>query len=344
MGEHAADTKHRRPTLPFVREQRRIQLKLGLRATGFLGRHRGTSAPLSPGGCSLASGGVPTPLPLPPTFARLHKLFCVLLVLGFPLVNNRAHFVCTSDPHPTPSSCAGCGFRPVYSSQQLREHAALACAVDYLPARWFCQPPPPPPPLKKPRHTWANNSEGKQACLVSPSVPQLKLPVSSLSARYFMFPPRQRTGWTRLLPSLVLAAGRPISNFLFFLYLLRLPPVSRRLCRESLEIPGSCKRTTTSGAAGESGRAASRVSETCAFAQNVQQREEGRTPVVGEARLVSASFGSGDELSAGSRNAMVSGTRTVVGDTTGGGGAQQARSRRQSDSLKEIRPSACIVA
>ena len=52
-----------------------------------------------------------------------------------------------------------------------------------------------------------------------------------------MLPPRQRTGCTRLWPSLVLAAGLPISNFLFLRNLERLPPVSRRLCRESLEIP-----------------------------------------------------------------------------------------------------------
>ena len=41
----------------------------------------------------------------------------------------------------------------------------------------------------------------------------------------------------RFLPILVLAIGRPSSNFRFFLMLLRLPPVCPRLWRESRQIP-----------------------------------------------------------------------------------------------------------
>merc|ERR1719277_508095 len=52
-----------------------------------------------------------------------------------------------------------------------------------------------------------------------------------------MLPPRQRTGRTRLAPSLHSAAGRPISNLRFFWWMLRRPPVLRCLWRESREIP-----------------------------------------------------------------------------------------------------------
>merc|ERR1740121_195455 len=69
------------------------------------------------------------------------------------------------------------------------------------------------------------------------SDPQAKLPASIRRPRYFMFPPRQRTGRTRLAPSLQRAAGRPISNLRFFWWMLRRPPVLRCLWRESREIP-----------------------------------------------------------------------------------------------------------
>merc|ERR1719284_1456052 len=69
------------------------------------------------------------------------------------------------------------------------------------------------------------------------SEPQAKLPASIRRARYFMLPPRQRTGRTRFEPSLQSAAGRPISNLRFFWWMFLRPPVLRCLWRESLEIP-----------------------------------------------------------------------------------------------------------
>lgn len=44
--------------------------------------------------------------------------------------------------------------------------------------------------------------------------------------------------------TLVLAAGRPSSNFLFFLILVLLPPVALRLWKLSLDIPTHCKQKT----------------------------------------------------------------------------------------------------
>ena len=72
---------------------------------------------------------------------------------------------------------------------------------------------------------------------VQTSEPQLKLPVSRRRARCFMLPPRQRTSRVRLGPILVIAIWRPISNFRFMWCLGFLPPVSRRLCCESREMP-----------------------------------------------------------------------------------------------------------
>lgn len=51
--------------------------------------------------------------------------------------------------------------------------------------------------------------------LVTDSLPHAKLPESRRRARYFRLPPRTRTVWIRLGPSLVLAGWRPSSNFLF---------------------------------------------------------------------------------------------------------------------------------
>ena len=51
--------------------------------------------------------------------------------------------------------------------------------------------------------------------LVVLSLAHAKLPVSSLSARYLRLPPRTRTEWTRLGPTLVFAGWRPSSNFRF---------------------------------------------------------------------------------------------------------------------------------
>merc|ERR1719318_45639 len=52
-----------------------------------------------------------------------------------------------------------------------------------------------------------------------------------------MLPPRHLTRCILFAPTLVLAAGRPSSNFLFFLSGFLLPPVFRRLCQLSREIP-----------------------------------------------------------------------------------------------------------
>ena len=48
------------------------------------------------------------------------------------------------------------------------------------------------------------------------SDPHENVPVSNLRARNFKLPPLPLTGLTLLGPSLVSAAGLPISNFLFF--------------------------------------------------------------------------------------------------------------------------------
>merc|ERR1719277_2196211 len=74
----------------------------------------------------------------------------------------------------------------------------------------------------------------KRTFLVQFSEPHEKLPASMRSARYFMLPPRQRTGRTRLEPILHSAAGRPISNLRFFWWMFLRPPVFRCLWRESL--------------------------------------------------------------------------------------------------------------
>merc|ERR1719424_76325 len=52
-----------------------------------------------------------------------------------------------------------------------------------------------------------------------------------------MLPPMQRTGLTFLGPILVMAAGRPSSNLRFLMWRFLRPPVKRRLCLESREIP-----------------------------------------------------------------------------------------------------------
>merc|ERR1719223_1975483 len=69
------------------------------------------------------------------------------------------------------------------------------------------------------------------------SEPHAKLPLSRRRARYFLFPPRQRTVLTRFSPNLQSATGLPISYLRFFWWMLRLPPVFRCLWRESREIP-----------------------------------------------------------------------------------------------------------
>merc|ERR1719473_1432849 len=69
------------------------------------------------------------------------------------------------------------------------------------------------------------------------SEPQEKLPESSRSARTFVLPPRQRTRRTRFWPIFVIAAGRASSNFRFFWWIGRLPPVARCLWRLSRVIP-----------------------------------------------------------------------------------------------------------
>ena len=51
-----------------------------------------------------------------------------------------------------------------------------------------------------------------------------------------LLPPRPLTRWIRLLPSLVIAAGRPASNFLFFLWIARRPPLGRRLYLDARQI------------------------------------------------------------------------------------------------------------
>lgn len=73
--------------------------------------------------------------------------------------------------------------------------------------------------------------------LATPSDPHEKLPVSKRSALYFLLPPRVLTVWIRCEPNLVFDAGLPNSNFLFLCGCGRLPPVARRLCQMSLEIP-----------------------------------------------------------------------------------------------------------
>merc|ERR1719382_2104129 len=77
------------------------------------------------------------------------------------------------------------------------------------------------------------------------SEPHAKLPLSRRRARYFMLPPRQRTGRTLLAPNLQSAAGRPISNLRFFWWMFLRPPVLRCLCRESREIPMAAGRART---------------------------------------------------------------------------------------------------
>merc|ERR1719506_3582456 len=76
-----------------------------------------------------------------------------------------------------------------------------------------------------------------RAFLVQFSEPHEKFPLSSLSARYFMLPPRPRTERTRFCPSFVMEDGRPISNLRFFWWIFMRPPVLRCLWRESREIP-----------------------------------------------------------------------------------------------------------
>lgn len=73
--------------------------------------------------------------------------------------------------------------------------------------------------------------------LVQCSEPQAKLPLSNRMARYLVLPPRTRTSWIRLAPSLVMAGCRPNSNFLFFRYCARRAPEADRLWRESRVIP-----------------------------------------------------------------------------------------------------------
>lgn len=91
-----------------------------------------------------------------------------------------------------------------------------------------------------------------RALRVMPSVAQEKLPVSSLIARCLRLPPRQRTRWMRLAPSLVMAAGRELRYFLFLLPRARLPPVWRRLCMPSRERPILPARTLDSRSAASS--------------------------------------------------------------------------------------------
>ena len=72
---------------------------------------------------------------------------------------------------------------------------------------------------------------------VTDSEPQAKLPASRRSARYLVCPPRTRTVWMRLAPSLVDADWRPSSYLRFLIVCGFLPPVARRLWRLSREIP-----------------------------------------------------------------------------------------------------------
>merc|ERR1719376_860362 len=67
--------------------------------------------------------------------------------------------------------------------------------------------------------------------LVCPSEPHAKLPESSLRALTFWLPPRVLTVRTRLGISLVLAAWRPNSYFLFLWGCFLLPPVALLLCQ-----------------------------------------------------------------------------------------------------------------
>jgi hypothetical protein len=86
----------------------------------------------------------------------------------------------------------------------------------------------------------------------TPSDAHEKLPLSNLRALNFLLPPLVRTKCIRFWPiyipgkyliefltivTFVLAGGRPISNFLFFLRGFFLPPVALRLCQLSLDIP-----------------------------------------------------------------------------------------------------------
>jgi hypothetical protein len=71
----------------------------------------------------------------------------------------------------------------------------------------------------------------------TPSDAHEKLPLSNLRALNFLLPPLVRTKCIRFWPIFVLAGGRPISNFLFFLRGFFLPPVALRLCQLSLDIP-----------------------------------------------------------------------------------------------------------
>merc|ERR1712159_449854 len=73
--------------------------------------------------------------------------------------------------------------------------------------------------------------------LVTPSDCHMKLPLLSLRALCLVLPPLDLTYLILLSASLVLAAGLPLSNFLFFLWMGIRPPVSLLLCLLSLEIP-----------------------------------------------------------------------------------------------------------
>jgi hypothetical protein len=87
------------------------------------------------------------------------------------------------------------------------------------------------------------------------------LPPSRRSARCFRFPPRQRTRWMRLTPSLVMAGWRPVSYFFFFWCGWRRPPVSRRLWRLSRVIAagGRGARAGRRAVAAARGRARARA-------------------------------------------------------------------------------------
>merc|ERR1719431_1087101 len=61
------------------------------------------------------------------------------------------------------------------------------------------------------------------------SDPQEKLPVSSLRALYFLFPPLTLRVWILWGASLVMAAGLANSNFLFFLMGHFFPPLTLRV-------------------------------------------------------------------------------------------------------------------
>merc|ERR1711939_403422 len=98
------------------------------------------------------------------------------------------------------------------------------------------------------------------------SEPQAELPVSRRMARDLVLPPRTRTWWMRFGPSLVMAAWRPSSNFLFLRYWARAAPVALRLWRESREIPVrslvSQFLASSHSSQGEGGQERARVSST----------------------------------------------------------------------------------